>query len=399
MLKKISLLFLIVAIAISACGTLEVSVEQTPAPELAQTQPAGMTLTPEPPQVATQPVTQQPVSDDDPPAPTFSDLAFFRTIKGAPGCVDRYQTVFPARIRQVYAGWNYANMRSGLTVRREWYRDGKPWFQRDEAWNFAKYGAKGTIKDISIYDFDAGLEPGDYELRLYINGQPQFDSHSKNDFLVDNVWSLETASPNGRLTAIIADPQRLIIREADGTQWERLRAHEISSVAWFPDSRHILYSDTDRSGSEGCTTIGIRYRVWIVDASTGDQYQIGSDDGNLHQPLLSPDGRFIVALTGSGWYDAGTVDLGLVFIELDDRLRPVHSFSLQDFAGIPAETSSGNVYPAVKNNDWDIGVWQDSTHFRIGLDWTGLTAGNPRGIYLFDLVTMQAAKTGALPQP
>jgi hypothetical protein len=395
MFKKIFHLLPLVLL-LSACGTLEVGIYQTPTP--AQPTQAEATSTPEPIQKpeTRQTSTQLATETLALAAPSFSDVSFFMTTGETPDCAPRSQDIFPAYIRQVHARWNYANMRAGLTIRREWYHNGELWFQGDQAWDFAKYGKDGVISDISIYDFDAGLGPGKYELRLYINGQPQFNSESKISFLADQTQALETAAPNGLLTAIIADPQKLMLREADGTQWELLRAHSISKLEWFADSRHIVYSDTDHSQAQGCSSIGIRYTLWIVDTATGQQHQIGMDNENLHTPMLSPDERYIAALSGSGYGDACMIDLRLVFVELDNNLYEVQHFSHQIFAGFPGEMPDSNSYPSLR----DIAGWQDTTHFKTGLRWTCLLQNDDlSGIYLFDLAGRQVIRTGNLSNP
>jgi hypothetical protein len=83
---------------------------------------------------------------------------------------------FHGGVVRVYALWLYFNMTDGLEVRRDWYKDGEIWITRTEPWDFAKYGANGTIKDISIYDEEDGLPSGHYELKLYIENVAQFTS-------------------------------------------------------------------------------------------------------------------------------------------------------------------------------------------------------------------------------
>ncbi len=395
MIKKLSFLFLTAAFVLSACSTLEVTIDQTPTPVVNASDVATVvaaTLTAEPIQVvATLPATEQPVVD----LPTFSNVAFYRTSVKPANCGEEDQHIFPARILQVHSHWDYANMRAGLIIRREWYSNGTLWAKYEEPWDFAKYGAKGTIKDMPIYDFDAGLAPGNYELRLYIDGQPQFDAASPIGFVVDKDWSLEIVSPNGRSTAVISLPQKLTIRQTDGVKWDLAQAHEIQSLAWFADSQHIVYADTDRSRAQGCTTVGIRHKLWIIDAATSTQQQIGRDDQNLHNPLLSPNGQYITAMSGSGYGATCMVDLslGLVFVELDNKLQQVRSLDLQDFAGIPAAAVGSFIYPV--NN----GIWKDNTHFETGLSWTCAPSNNPGGIYLFDLTAKRATRTGDLPKP
>jgi hypothetical protein len=83
------------------------------------------------------------------------------------------QRVYPSGIRQIFAIWDYANMKEGLVFRREWYIDEELILAQEEKWDFSRYGSKGTISDVTIHNFEEGLEPGLYSLRLYINGQEQ----------------------------------------------------------------------------------------------------------------------------------------------------------------------------------------------------------------------------------
>jgi hypothetical protein len=389
MFKKIVLLFFTIAVALSACSTLTVTIDLTPHP----TQSANMTATPEPILVtATLPAPEKPTTLD-PYLPAFTNFSFYRTSTRPASCGNTYQNIFPARILQVHARWDYTNMHAGLLIRREWYHNGIVWATYNETWDFAKYGAEGSINDMPIYDFDAGLEPGNYELRLYIDGQAQFNAESPIGFVVDEDWSLQIASPNDRLTAVISEPQKLMIREANDTTWELVKAHEISSLAWFADSRHIVYADTDRSQTQGCTTIGIRYTLWVVDAATSTRHQIGSDNDNLHDPLLSPNQQYIAALSGSGFGDACAADLQPAFIKLDNSFQEVRRLRLQDFAGIPTTPADSVAYSVGD------GVWKDETHFETRLGWTCGPNNNPSGMYVFDLTTLQATRTGDLPNP
>ena len=386
MFKKMLFLFVTAVIMLSACSTLEISIDQTPTPTQA---PPTLTSLPEP--------TTTPIATEIPAAdrPTFSNVSFYRTSVRPAECGETYQRTFPARILQVHARWDYDNMRAGLLVHREWYSNGELWAKYDEPWDFVKYGAKGTVHDMPIYDFDAGLEPGNYELRLYIDGQPQFDAESKIGFVVDKDWSLEAVSPNSQLTAVISEPQKLMIRESTGTKWELARAHDIASIAWFGDGKHILYADADWSGTRNCTVIGIRYTLWIVDAADSQQHQIGADAENLHDPLLSPSGKYITAVSGSGYADGCGADMRLAWLALDSNFQQIGSFRLQDFSGIPTTPEDTVIYPVGH------GRWRDATHFEIGLDWVicGDLANNPHGIYSLDMENKQATRIGDLPTP
>lgn len=150
---------------LTACGTFNLRVEVAPAATAATTQ------------TPTQPLQLSPTLEVQTSFPTVTpDLtpSFGPNIRFSEGAGKPELRSFAPKTRQVFASWEYANMREGLTVRREWYLNGQLWLARDETWDFAKYGANGTIADVSIYDLDVGLPSGTFQLRLFINGQPQF---------------------------------------------------------------------------------------------------------------------------------------------------------------------------------------------------------------------------------
>ncbi len=130
--------------------------------------------------------------------------------------------IFSSGTKQIFAVWNYVNMRPGMTVRREWYLNGELWLTREEAWDFAKYGANGTVRDVSIHDFDAGLTTGIYELRIYIdnviqpigtadNGQP--DTKARFEIRADNEAQAGAASPDFQWAIEVFGEQRIVLED------------------------------------------------------------------------------------------------------------------------------------------------------------------------------------------
>ena len=89
----------------------------------------------------------------------FSGLSF----SGQPGGLD--VTYFPTGTQQVFARWNYQNvpLSAGVTLRRQWYRNGVPFVQKEEPWN-PTWGSNGYLNHISIYDYTEGLTPGYYHV-------------------------------------------------------------------------------------------------------------------------------------------------------------------------------------------------------------------------------------------
>ncbi len=380
MFKKMLLLVLTAALTLSACSTLEISLDQTPTPSPTQTPPAA-TLTPEP---AAQPTIQKN-------APTFTNPKFYWYPIKHGGCGPTYRVIFPAHVRRVRAVWDYANMNAELIIRREWYHNGEVWAKYQELWDFAKYGANGTVDDTYVYDFDAGLPPGKYELRVFINDQLAFSPEAEQpSFAVDKDWSLEIESPNGLTTAVIAEPDKLKLRAADGTTWELSKAHEIDSLAWFPDNKHIVYRDIAWPQRETCDNFGIRHTLWIVDAATGEQHSIEG----VGEPLPSPDGKYLATWDGTGFGNDCKVDTQLKLIALDGSFQPTLRLGLQDFSGLPPAAENTSILPATVTG---IARWKDATHFETTLQWMCPPGDDPSGIYSFDLESKQATRIGDLP--
>jgi hypothetical protein len=95
--------------------------------------------------------------------PSFSNLTFSTSGNGLA------TAIFPRGIQRIYARWDFNNISPESRVRRRWYRNGALWIEREEAW---AYSASGTSRDISIYDLQNGLLPGDYYVEMSLVGNP-----------------------------------------------------------------------------------------------------------------------------------------------------------------------------------------------------------------------------------
>jgi hypothetical protein len=54
-------------------------------------------------------------------------------------------------------------------VLRRWDRNGVKWLEQQEPWI---RGTVGTVRDISIYDYQYGRLPGDYYIEISLFGFP-----------------------------------------------------------------------------------------------------------------------------------------------------------------------------------------------------------------------------------
>lgn len=118
--------------------------------------PAGPTATPAPT------ATPTPL-----PSPEFGPITFGLGYDKNSKIVRPYET-FPEGIHRIFASFNYENMTPETEWRREWYWNGtlQEAVSVTEPWGLDKHGT--TWVNTSVPD---GLLPGDYELRLYIDGE------------------------------------------------------------------------------------------------------------------------------------------------------------------------------------------------------------------------------------
>ena len=105
-------------------------------------------------------------------------------------------------------------------------------------------------------------------------------------------------SPDGSRLAFVQNLGSLIIQEAGGQQRELVVTNEISSLAWFPDGKHITYSDRGTSQPPMVR----QYRLWIVNVETGAKHQI--DIKHVPRPgavpCISPGGDYLYFMAPSG---------------------------------------------------------------------------------------------------
>jgi len=386
-MKKIFVCLSAIVLWISGCS-FDVQV-LTPAPAEA-TNPSAV-------QAATMPiVTTIATSDSMSVTPTVvipADAFFFGVFFTADAINGPGQPNFPAGTKQVFAVWNYQNMKAGMTVKREWFLNGHQWLTREEPWDFAKYGSNGTLRDVSIFDFTVGLDLGVFQLKLYVDNVLQPIGNSING-QVEN-WAnfeilpgrsiLEAASPNAQWDAAVLDGKTLIVRDARKIPSVITIGREIPRLVWLPDNQHILFIDRDRSAQQGQTTIGIRDELWLADITSLDAHLLYKSDTALAENYgiaISPDGRFVAATDGSGYGDACFVDTHLIFFELASDFSIVNTITQKQFTGLPTLPNS-SVYPH------EAGAWKDNTQYLTKLS-NACNEQSQLGMFAFDMTSKNA---------
>ncbi|HXQ37278.1 MAG TPA: hypothetical protein VN843_24930, partial [Anaerolineales bacterium] len=285
--------------------------------------------------------------------------------------------------------WDYQNMYSGLLVRRDWYFNDVLWITREEPWDFSKYGSNGTIKDISVFDLDVGLESGKYRLELYIDMQPQpVGEVTWPEFTItDGGSEARVTSPDGQRVADADDPRTLLLRDTSKSVRQLFSGKEITNLTWLPDSQHIIFVDRDRSQQQLPTDLGIQDDLWIVDILTGESHLLFQNTVSFGEFSFSPDGRYMASIEGSGFADACFVDSRLIFFELASDFRTARSIKQEQFSGISSAQDTV-VYPVEK------GTWQNETKYLIPLNGTCNFDQNLVGTYVFNLSELHARKWG-----
>lgn len=407
----ISFLFLLTT---ASCATFQIGIVQTPQPNLGltgtvqalKTANAGLaailsiplpTNTPTPPPSEQTNEPSGPTITPTPSGPRFSSLRF-ATSPNAPVTRRFYVAGTP----RIYAIWDYANMQDGMVVRREWLRDGQSWIVREDPWDMQKYGTSGTVRDIAIFDDNIGLQAGEYTLILSIDGIVQ--NVGDNIFIQEKgvFWIFapevreQVVSPNGNRIAYVRNGGRLIVEYDDGRVREMAIADEISSISWFPNNRHLIYAERDRTDQVSPTEDwGIAHKLWILDVETGERLLTSTSGENFHHPVISPNGRYIAALAGSTFNDRCFSSPSLVVVEFNEEMRRSSVYTVEDFEGIPfLGGDSSGAYPSAHNNP---GTWEADDKLLASLWWLCLTTnGTPNGTYLLDISDLRAEKVGGL---
>lgn len=323
--------------------------------------------------------------------PTFTNLRFVSNPSVGP------QTVFAGGTEEVFAVWDYTGMSTDDTMKREWSYKGEVWLVREEVWDMAKYGSNGTVTDVSIFDFDGlGLYAGQYTLTLYINGQPQsFTETPAVPFTVNSLTSIDPITePDGSRTAS-ALGGRILLQDQAGSQDELAHLTEIADLAWFPDGQHLLaanriYADHIPNNRH------VAYELWLVSVNDGALTQLASIEENLHNGLISPNGRYIALTAGTGAGDACFAASTLNIMALDEQKQPIALYKMADIEGLPPDDGNDSLdfYPLT-------GSWQNDTTLDIPLNATCLMPDQPLpphapGLYRIDLNTLTAERIGDL---
>lgn len=352
-----------------------------------------------------EPITPSP-TPQSPTSPPAASPTAFPTAEGPPAFTEiafttepdtpTRTTQFEEGVQEVFAVFRYENMQPGMTIRREWYNRGALWVQVEEPWDVEEYGVEGVRGDISIFDYEDYLPPGSYTVQFYINDQPQFDNNGATFFIQSDGIAEPTTTADGSRKATVSQRTTLVV---DGDPVLQMPA-PIESMAWFPDGEHMalaLLSNAAENDGQGFFLA--ENTLYVVNVGAGEIVsQVGTAEESFSQPAVSPDGRWIAAVGGSGFGDACIVDSALGFIELDENFQRVAAYTMRDLALFDAQ--AGIHYPINDDGLLLPGTWVDATTFRSAISLTCPSDDDtPAGIYTFDVPGQSAQRTGDIQEP
>ena len=94
-------------------------------------------------------------------------------------------------------------------------------------------------------------------------------------------------------------------------------------------------------------------------------------------PVVSPNGRYIAGLEGSGFGDACLVNSHLIFIELASDLGSMRLIPQAEFSGLPS-FEGGFIYPV------EDGTWLSDNDYLVTMDGTCTVNRSQLGPYLLN---------------
>ncbi len=114
---------------------------------------------------------------------------------------------FPTGTPLVAVRWNYANIPIGAMMVREWYFNGVLFKTIHEPWS-TNWGSSGRLTHISLYDYERGLDSGDYQLRIYLRDNPAVQAETV--FRIGTSISGQAYFSNLTFSAVATGPETLL---------------------------------------------------------------------------------------------------------------------------------------------------------------------------------------------
>lgn len=223
---------------------------------------------------------------------------------------------------------------------------------------------------------------------LDIPARPSAAKPADAIFLGPVMQRFRTDNEHDVMRSALAINNRLLVQTHDLSTSVYLPLQEylvksaITSLDWFPDGQHLVYSVKNAG------------ELHILNIMTGGDWLIGGKDKRLYAPSVSPTGFYIAALALpdelSLSQEACRPPRGLAILGLDASLQFNKTLRLEDFQGLPADEV---IFPALDQISGDLHNrlvwWKDNTRLQMILQ-VGCAARQKLTVYELDVSTLSA---------
>lgn len=202
-----------------------------------------------------------------------------------------------------------------------------------------------------------------------------------------SVEDLPTYAHNsGTYAYLTNNGKTLNIQPNDGFLKSVDHNYKIITLNWSWDNKYILLTTVEELKQEGAPRPEFRYAIWYYSEDTKKIEAITSYKERRHSPTISPGNNYIATLQGTGYADAGNIDLGLAIIKVNN-FAIEKSILLSDFKG-------SNFFEKEKQFMFPVGniIWLDDKELVVQLDALVDPQPNPRGIYKLNLKDLSAER-------
>lgn len=194
-------------------------------------------------------------------------------------------------------------------------------------------------------------------------------------------------SPSNSYLAYLTNDSRAIVLKLPTGDKTVNRANRVNGLNWSQSEDKIFYTSLNQKDQQGTSSLGVKFSIWAYVITEGKEKQITDESLNISGPTISPDGIYIIAQQGSGYADAGNIDLSSLVLKVNNDLSLAQQIELENFKG-PSffEKEKQYMFPA------DEPVWLNNKEFVISLSELLDPQPNPRGLYKLNAETLTAER-------
>lgn len=156
----------------------------------------------------------------------------------------------------------------------------------------------------------------------------------------------------------------------------------IGGLNWSNKDK-IFFTSSDNTNGP---TFEWKSSVWVYPID-GRSFQITEEKDQMNRPAVSPNESYLAVSQGSGYADAGNIDLFLVILKMNSDLAISKQLKLVEFKGSDLFNEYKEfLYP------YDTPVWLNDREILVMIDMLGVLSPNPRGIYKLNVENLTAER-------